>query len=202
MRTNVVTAYKKGTTVNKAIRRSQKPKKASSKPKPETRYSLPRGSAAFLEKSTAFQEKLTRVANAVSKMRSEKISLAAASKEFHVAPATVAAWGKSGLSRASNGRFIARKTDRIPRQMVILTADGKRQIVVLDSRQATTVGEHWNAVGKYVRTGEAEELAVLRDKSVVDADGVKHALLTDTAELNRQAGAGTLSFESIYGRAA
>ena len=179
------------------------PKKKTTESKViKSSHALPRGAAAFQGKSQAFQEKLTRVANTVSKMRTEKLSLAQASKEFHVSPTTVVRWGRSGLKKAASGRFAAKKSDRIPRLMVVLTAGGKQEIVVQDSKQATILGEHWNTVGKYVREGDTKGLLKLGDKHVVDADGVKHLLLTNTSELNRQAGAGNLSFESIYGRAA
>ena len=86
--------------------------------------------------------------------------------------------------------------------MVVLTEDGKQEIAVRDSRQATLIAEHWNASDKYLATGEQSPLGKFKGKTITDANGAEHLLLTDTAELDRLGNAGVLSFESIYARVA
>ena len=48
-----------------------------------------------------------------------------------------------------------KRSDRLLRVMVVLTHGGKQEIAVRDSRQASLIGEHWNAVERYLSTGEA-----------------------------------------------
>jgi predicted oxidoreductase len=64
------------------------------------------------------------------------------------------------------------------------------------------VAEHWNAVHRYLQTGDVAGLRKFRKKRVIDADGKRVALLTDTAEIERYGSAGVLSFESLYARSA
>jgi hypothetical protein len=71
---------------------------------------------------------------------------------------------------------------------------------VRGSRQATQLAEYWNAVHRYLETGDASRLEKFRDKSIKDADGVQILLPTDRTELNRLGSAGVLSFESLYAR--
>jgi hypothetical protein len=80
----------------------------------------------------------------------------------------------------------------------VLGSKGKKRIATRDSRQASLVGGHWAAVQKYLQTGDDEALLKFRGKSIVDASGKRHRLLTDLEELNRRASAGVLSFESMY----
>src|SRR5215469_15965242 len=82
------------------------------------KQAAPRSTEEFVAKPAAFQDRLTRVAHAISKMRAENLSLAQASREYKLAPQTVLRWGKSGLRRNANGRYSAKRTDRLPRFMV------------------------------------------------------------------------------------
>ncbi|HEY1866745.1 MAG TPA: hypothetical protein VGG70_00520 [Candidatus Cybelea sp.] len=134
-------------------------------------------------------------------MRTEKLSLSRASREEGVSPATVLRHAKSALRKTSQGRYKARKSDRLLRPLVIPTPDGLAEIATRDSRAATIVGEYWNAVDAYLATGDETELKRFRGVSIIDAQGNVVPLLTDTAELERLGSAGILSFQSIYARA-
>jgi hypothetical protein len=50
--------------------------------------------------------------------------------------------------------------------------------------------------------GDYSRVEKYRGKSIKDADGKIHTLITDRAELKRLGNAGVLSFESLYVRAA
>ena len=63
-------------------------------------------------------------------------------------------------------------------------------------------GEYWNAVHRYLSTGDASRLVNFRGKHITDAQGEKFPLLTDREELDRLGSAGVLSFESLYARVA
>jgi hypothetical protein len=125
------------------------------------------------------------------------MSLKAASKEFGIAPNVVIKQGRPAL-RKQKGRYVATKTDHLLRVITILGTKGKEEIATRDSRQASIAGGHWAAVQKYLQTGDDEALLKFRRKGVVDASGKRHRLLTDLDDLNRQASAGVLSFESMY----
>jgi len=125
------------------------------------------------------------------------VSLTKASKEFGVERSTVIELGRPAL-RKKNGRYVATKTDRLLRVLTILGSKGKKEIATRDSRQASLVGGHWAAVQRYLQTGDDSALLKFKGKKVTDAGGKRHFLLTDLQELNRQASAGVLSFESMY----
>lgn len=125
------------------------------------------------------------------------VSLSKASKEFGIAPSTVVERGRAAL-RMKNRRYIATKSDRLLRIVSILSADGKNEIATRNSRQASLVGGHWAAVQRFLQTGDDSALLQFKGKRVIDAGKKRYLLLTDLKELERQAAAGVLSFESMY----
>jgi len=82
--------------------------------------------------------------------------------------------------------------------MLVLTAEGQREIGIRDSRVATLVAEHWNAAHRYLETGDKSVRHKFRGENFIDASGNTIWLMTDLDELSRQGNAGNLSFESIY----
>jgi hypothetical protein len=125
------------------------------------------------------------------------VSLPKASKEFGIPQSTAIELGGQAL-RKRNGRYVATKTDHLLRVLTILSVKGKNVIATRDSRQASLVGAHWAAVQKYLQTGDDSALVKFKSKRVTDASGKRHLPLTNLEELNRQASAGILSFESMY----
>jgi hypothetical protein len=81
------------------------------------------------------------------------------------------------------------------------TPDGLRAVAIRGNRQATKLAEFSNAVQKYLQTGDVSDLSKFQGKSIKDADGVEHLLITDRKQLNRLGSAGVLTFESLYARA-
>jgi hypothetical protein len=142
------------------------------------------------------QEIWDSLAHVISRIR-DRQSLRRASKEFGIAPSVVVERGRPAL-RKKNGRWVATKTDRLLRVVTILTAKGKKEIATRDSRQASLIGSYWAAVQKYLQNGDDSALVKFKKARVIDASGKRHLLLTNLAELNRQASAGVLSFESMY----
>ena len=125
------------------------------------------------------------------------VPLAKASKEFGIAQSTAIELGGPAL-RKRNGRYVATKTDNLLRVHTILSVKGKNVIATRDSSQASLVGAHWAAVQRYLQTGDDSALLNFKGKRVTDVSRKRHLLLTDLKELNRQASAGILSFESMY----
>jgi hypothetical protein len=133
-------------------------------------------------------------------MRSGHVSLQKAAQEFRVDPRQVIKLGRSALRRQKNGRYAARRTDRLLRVLSILTVEGRHEIAVRDSRQASLLGSYWDAVQRYLQTGADSALKEFQGKKIRDASRKRHLFLTDLNELNRLGSAGVLSFESLYGR--
>jgi len=139
-----------------------------------------------------------RVTHVVSKMRADKLSLQQTSREFGLDPHTVLGLVRPTLRKNKSGRYAAKRSDKLLRVLVVPTPEGLRETTTRDSRQASLVGEYGAAVEKYLRTGDASTLERFRRKRVIDASRKRIPLLTDLDELDRQASAGVLSFESLY----
>ena len=131
-------------------------------------------------------------------MRAERVSLRRASKEYGIDPEVVLKLGRSALRKRRNGKYVARKTDRLLRMMSVLTPEGRREIAVRDSRQASVLGKYWAAVQRYLQTGDDSALREFQGEKITDASRKRHALITDLNQLNALGSAGVLSFESLY----
>jgi hypothetical protein len=192
-------------TMGKSMRRTLPPK---SRRKTPTRAHRPRNKSRrepvpttarqYSLRSRKFQETWDSVAQVISKMRAEHLSLPKASKEIGVDPAVVLKLGRSALRKQRNGQYVARKADRLLRVLSVLTPEGRREVAIRDSRQASLLGKYWAAVQRYLQTGDDSVLHELTGKKVIDASRKRHVLITDLAQLNRLGSAGVLSFESLY----
>jgi hypothetical protein len=147
------------------------------------------------------QDRWNRTAHVISKMRAEGVSLKQASREYGLDPRTATRLGRSALRKGSNGRYKAKKSDRLLRVLVIPSREGLREIAIRDSHQASQLAEYWNAVQRYLQTGDASGIDNFRGKSITDASGKRVPLITDLNELDRLGSAGAFSFESLYARA-
>jgi hypothetical protein len=162
----------------------------------------PRTARQYFSKPRQFQETWDGIAHVVSRMRTDGISLSRAAREFGVDPKLVTTLGRSALRKKSNGRYAAKKRDKLLRVLITLTGDGKQEIAIRDSRQASQLASYWDAVQKYLQTGDASALKKFDGKKITDASRKRFLLLTDEAELNRLGSAGVLSFETLYARGA
>jgi hypothetical protein len=131
-------------------------------------------------------------------MRARNLSLLEGSREIGIDPALVLKLGRPALQKQSNGRYVARKVDRLLRVLSELTPEGRRDIAVRDSRQATILGKFWAGVQRYLQTGDDSVLLELAGTRVIDASGKRHALITDREILNKTGSVGDFSFESMY----
>jgi hypothetical protein len=165
------------------------------------RADVPRTAKQFFALPEEEQDRWTRVTHAVSKMRADRVSLTKASQEYGLDRQTVARLAKSALRKQRNGRYVARARDTLLRVLVIPTPEGLREIAVRDSRQASQIGEFWDAIQRRFRTGDDARLSKFHGKRIRDTSGKSIRLLTDTQELDRLGSAGVLSFESLYARA-
>jgi hypothetical protein len=105
---------------------------------------------------------------------------------------------KSALRKRKNGQHVAKPTDARLRRLLIPTPGGVREVAIRGFEQASRLGKYWAAVQKYLQTGDDSALLRFKGKGFTDASGKRHLFPTDLKQLDRQASAGVLSFESIY----
>jgi hypothetical protein len=184
----------------------------SKKPKPKStkqhrsrsnrkKFVQPMSLEEFLAMPRRYQELWGDIGQVTTEVRLGS-TLNRAAQKFGIDPRTVKRLAKPALRKLRNGRWAARKTDRLLRVLPLPTSDGLAEVALADSRQATILGKYWNAVELYRNTGNASALHMFDGKYVIDADGNRVQLLTDIYELNRLGSAGVLSFESLYARVA
>jgi hypothetical protein len=78
--------------------------------------------------------------------------------------------------------------------MTVLTPSGPEVVTVRDSRTASFLAEHANAVAAYVEQGDEEPLRRLRRRRV-QVRGQPVDLVTDPIRLDRLAAGGELHYE-------
>jgi hypothetical protein len=137
-----------------------------------------------------------RALDALALSRREGYSLSRSARMTRTTPRTVLRYSGQGWRREGR-RWRPKAFDRIPREMNVLAEDGP-VLLVLDSRQATIVADHANAVESYLRFGDESGLRRLR-RTRVRVDGVAYELPTDPAALDRLAEGGELHYE-LYRR--
>ena len=165
-------------------------------------YRPPRTSEEFFALPKKFQDQWNRAVQVPAEMRRLGLSLPQASHKFRVSPKTVLRVAGSAFTK-KGGKYRVKPVDRLLRVLVIPGKKGLREIVVRDSREASVVGQYWSAVEKALGpTQDSTAFLKLPRKTVRDENGRRVRLLTDLDELKRQASAGVLHFEAMYGRAA
>ena len=78
--------------------------------------------------------------------------------------------------------------------MTALTASGPREVTIRDSRTASLIAQHTNAVRTYLETGDERPLRKLRRKRIQVA-GEEIELEIDPVRLDRLAAGGELHYE-------
>jgi hypothetical protein len=160
-------------------------------------FKSPKTEKQYLSLSLKDREIWDSIGHIVTRMKSG-MSLSKTAREFGLSRKVVLARGRSALRKRRTGRYYAKKTDHLLRVVTVLTRDGKKRVATRDSRQASLIGSHWAAVQRFLQTGDSSLLAKFIKKRVVDARGKRHSFLISLEELDRQASAGVLSFESLY----
>ena len=141
----------------------------------------------------AEREARRKALEALTYMRNEGLSLREAAGRAGTTPASVLRHTGSALKR-EGGRYTARRGDRLLRVMAVLGEDGvEHQVEIRSARQASIVGEHWAAVGYYLRTGDDSRLRRFRGKSVA---GIP--LETDPDAIDEWERLGELEVDDIY----
>jgi hypothetical protein len=162
--------------------------------------SPPRTAKQYFSMLRPFQDEWDLISQVPGIMKSQGFSLTKASKQVGVNPRDVLRLAPSAFRKRPNGRYVAKATDRLLRVLAIPSEKGLREIAVRDSRQASVIGEYWNAVEQYLRRGDKSGIKRFKRIRVTDASGRRVRLLTNLLELRRQGSAGVFRFESLYGK--
>jgi hypothetical protein len=137
-----------------------------------------------------------RALDALALSRREGYSLSRSARLTRTTPRTVLRHAGQGWRREGR-RWTPKAFDRIPRSMRVLTRYGPTELN-LDSRQASIVAEHANAVQVYLRTGDTSGLKALR-RTTIRVEGFDYSLPIDPVVLDRLAAGGELHYE-LYQR--
>lgn len=188
------------------MRRKQRKQHKSTKQRPSARsarktYQAPRTAKELFARPKRFQDLWNRAVQVPAEMRAQGVSLSQAARQLGVSTKTVLRLTGSAFTKR-RGRYGVKPTDRLLRMLIIPGKKDLREIVVRDSREASLVGQYWSGLEKFLTTGDATPFRELPRMTVRDEDGKRVRLLTDLDELKRQASAGVLHFESLYGRRA
>jgi hypothetical protein len=126
-------------------------------------------------------------------MRSRGESLSQAARNERTAPRAVRKEVGKQLARGPSGRYVATSGDTLRRDLNVLGFDGYEPVVVRSSKQAHLAAEHLVAVGRFLRTGDAEWLKPFVGKRV---GGVE--LLTDPDRIGVLADADLVKLDGLY----
>lgn len=160
----------------------------------------PHTASEFFDMPERQQELWKRATGAISQMRANGVSLQRAAKDAEISVAELRRLAGPVLRRLSSGRYAVGPTDRLLRVLVAPSQLGQIEVAVRDSRDAATLATYWNAVHRYLETGDASSLDEFDGTTIRTVDGEVIPLITDSATLDELAHAGVLSFESIYAR--
>jgi hypothetical protein len=133
----------------------------------------------------------------LASMRRENLSLTAAADSVGIDPRTVLRYVGSALRQGPDGEYRATPQDSIPRTLHFITPAGTVPITVADSRTASRIAEHMNAVRSFTHRGDSSVLEAFRGESF-QAEGTIHEFVTDLPTLSRLADAGELAIERLY----
>jgi hypothetical protein len=120
-------------------------------------------------------------------------SLSQAARLEHTRARTVLKFIGKQLKRKGLGRYSATRGDTLKRDLNVLGFDGYEPVVVRSSKQARLAGRHLVAVGRFLRTGDADWLKPFIGKRV---GGVE--LLTDPDRLQILADADLVKLDALY----
>jgi hypothetical protein len=129
-----------------------------------------------------------RALAALALMRRKKgLSVSAAAKAEHTSLGTIKRYAGSALRQhCPGGHCRISAYDRIARTLNFLTPQGPVAITVRDSKIASQIGEHANAVRTQRNTGDLSALKRFKGK-FVRADGVTYNFITDPEILDKLA---------------
>jgi excisionase family DNA binding protein len=156
----------------------------------------------YLALSDRDQDIWDRIVQAPALLRSKGWPLPRVAHELSVPQELILRLARDAFRKLPNGRIVVKKRDRLLRLLAFPSDKGLMELFINDSREASRVGEFWNAVALYINKGDSSAIRLFDGEGVTDVTGQFHFFLTDLTELQRQGSFGTFRFESFYGRIA
>lgn len=129
-----------------------------------------RRSESFLTTKQKFLRE--RSLAALSEARKTGKSLSKVSRQHELSYKTVL-HNTKGFKKV-NGRWIAKKYDKIPRVMKINENGRETSFEISDSRTASTIGKYHNAVKEFLHTGKVDKLLKFKYRKIRDSQGNYH----------------------------
>ena len=133
---------------------------------------------------------------ALSLMRAKGFSLTRAANEVGLTRESVKGWTGPSI-RKRGRRYVAGRSDKLVRQMKVITPRGVEAVPIFDSRVASKLGAYNSAVGEALR-GNVAALKPFRGKSFRTGGKRGFKFVTDMRVLKRLAQAGALPEYDIY----
>lgn len=150
------------------------------------------GPSSLAALTPAAKDARNRALETVSRMRTSRLSLSAAARASGTTPRTVRRYASPALVQTGR-RTAAAPTDRLYRRMTVLSTDGRMEVDVRSSAQASRIAAHYNAIDFYLRTGDTRPLKRFASVTVGG-----RRLETNLDQVERWARAGELSIDDIY----
>jgi hypothetical protein len=165
--------------------------KSSAPKKAKPRYLEPRTNKQY--------ETQRRVLDALSEMRrNPHRPFSAVARSVGTTVKTVRRYAGEALE-VRGGRIDVKPTDRIARPMRMLTTDGEQNVVVHNSRDASRISKHNNAVKTALYSFGTDRRALDRFAGkTVRTDGKIYTFATDYEQIIRLTRAGAVHFLDIY----
>jgi hypothetical protein len=153
-----------------------------------TRPSISRSAQSDL----AFEAK-QRAFHAVARMRSDGLSLNAASREEGTTSATVKKYLPAALRQSRTGKWTATKRDRYARTLILPGTHGPVTVHARGSSEAQLASTYLASLARWARNNRLSELAPFFGKRVGNFE-----LLTAPRSLRALRDAGLLQLDSLY----
>jgi len=129
---------------------------------------------------------------ALSDMRSERISLRVAARRHGTTPETVRRYAGNSLVRQGR-RYVPTPSDRSYQRMSVLSNEGVVDVDVRGSRARSAVGRHWNTIQRFAATGDVRVLTPFEGKRVGGA-----VLTTDPDQIEEFLRRREIDIDDIY----
>ena len=131
--------------------------------------------------------------HAVARMRRDGLSLIAAAHEEGTTPATVKKYLPAALRRSKTGQWVATKSDRYVRVILLPGAHGPVIARARGSKEAQFASAYLASLSRWSRTGKPYELAPFHGKKIGSFE-----LITSSRTLKALGDAGLLQIDSLY----
>lgn len=122
-----------------------------------------------------------RVLEVLSIKRNSKQSLSRISKNHDISVKTVIR--NTNAFKKVNGKWTAKKFDRISRVLKINENGKEKSIETSNSKTASTIGKYHNAVKQFLNAGDSKALRKFKKLKIKDSNGNIHTFETDPQRL-------------------